>query len=102
MNDKKILLGAVLKFLNITYQCYIGTNYADDRIAFQSDIALCAKWILDIENNIDIQMIVSDILDTSTAKHILDYYKQGKFGDEQALAFVSLKKEVEYIQESIL
>lgn len=98
MIKEEKLLAAVMEFMKITYQCYTGTNYADDRVAFQSDIALCAKWILDIDNNNDIQKTIEDILDSSTVKHILDYYKQGKFGDEQAAAFEKFKKEVEAIK----
>lgn len=94
MNHKEILLKSVLKFLNVTYNCYKSTTYTEDRIAFQSDITLCAKWVLDIENNEEIQKIISDILDESTVKHILDYYKQGKYGDDQAVAFEDFKKEV--------
>jgi hypothetical protein len=101
MNYQEILMRAVLKFLNVTYQCYKSTNYTEDRIAFQSDIALCAKWVLDIDNNEEIQIIISDILDESTVKYILDYYKQGKYGDDQAVAFEEFKKEVISLKLSI-
>ena len=94
---KQKLLTAIFKFLNVCYNCYSGTNYVDDRVAFQSDIVICAKWVLDIENNIDIQIVISDILDTKTVKHILDYYKRGSFGDEQAVAYEILKAEVKNI-----
>ncbi len=45
MKKKEKLLEAIMAFMKITYQCYISTNYADDRIAFQRDIALCVGWI---------------------------------------------------------
>lgn len=55
--------------------------------------------LLDIRNdNNDIRKTIEDVLDTSTVKHILDYYKQGKFGDEQATAFEKLRKEVAAIK----
>ncbi len=91
MDKKEIILRAVLNFLDVTNRCYISTPYTEDRLAFQSDIALCAQWILDVELNIELDKVVADIFDLSTEKHIVDYFKKGEFGDDQADAFVKLK-----------
>lgn len=95
MTAKEKLFTAVMKFMKITQYCYENTTYAQDRTAYQSDIALCAKWLSEIDEGIDINLVIEDLLDSSTAKHILDYYKQGKLGDEQAKGFVDMKKEVQ-------
>ena len=97
MNQKQIVLKAIMNFLRITYQCYKSTNYTEDRIAFQSDIALCAKWLLELEEDKNINLIIENVMDASTSKHICDYYKQGEFGNMQTAAFENLRSEMRKI-----
>lgn len=98
MTSKEKIFNAVMKFMEDTLQCYDSTTYTSDRPAYASDIVLCAKWLSNIHSNMEISRIIEDILDTSTSKHILDYYKQGKLGDEQAKSFVNMKKVIEDMQ----
>lgn len=88
--QKNNLTEEIMEFLKVTYECYKTTNYAEDRKAFESDIALCVGWLISIYNDDNIQKTINDILDTSTSKHISDFYKQGIFGDKQAKAFTRL------------
>ncbi|MGE5106211.1 MAG: hypothetical protein ACM3H8_01600 [Sphingobacteriales bacterium] len=96
MKNKFIEL--LMIFLKTTYDCYSKTNYAEDRIAFQSDIVLCVSWLIKAHDNISINEIIEDVFDLSSSKHIFDYYKQGIYGDIQAKAFVEFKKELELIR----
>jgi hypoxanthine-guanine phosphoribosyltransferase len=100
MTRKEKLFRAVMDFMRVTQYCFKNTKSTEDRQAYQSDLALCAKWLLAIDDNVDVKKIIEDILDTTTAKHILDYYKQGKLGDEQAMSFVNLKQEVEKLSNN--
>jgi hypothetical protein len=95
---KEQLLYAVVKFMKDTLYCYNNTTYTSDRSAYASDIVLCAHWVADILGNVDVNKIIANILDTSTSKHILDYYKQGKLGDEQAKSFVNMQTEIERLE----
>lgn len=99
MKENEKLFRAVMDFMRVTQYCFENTKNTEDRQAYQSDLAFCAKWLLAIDDNVDIKKIVEDILDTTTAKHILDYYKQGKLGDEQASSFVNLKNEVQKLSD---
>lgn len=101
MTSKERLLAVVMEFMKITQHCYENTTYAEDRTAYASDIVLCAKWLSEMDNNVEIKRIIDDILDTSTSKHILDYYKQGKLGNEQASGFVKLEKDTEEIRQML-
>lgn len=101
MTSKERVFEVIMKFMKETMYCYENTTYTSDRPAYASDIVLCAKWLISIYNNDEVLKIVEDILDTSTSKHILDYYKQGKLGDEQAKSFASMRKNIEEIQQSV-
>ena len=48
------------------------------RSAYQLDIALCAKWILEINSQLNPSMVIEDILDNQTDKLLMDYFKGGE------------------------
>ena len=95
MTSKEKMVISIMKFMKISLYGYENTSYTEDRLAYQRDIVLCAKWLLQIDESIKIDNIIEDILDSSTEKHILDHYKHGKLGDEQAKGFVDMKKDVQ-------
>lgn len=94
MITKENLFKSIMEFIKITYNCYVNTNYTEDRIAYQNDITLCSSWLIEIDNKTSISKIIESIMDSSTSKHILDYYKGGKYGEIQAEAFTKLKNEI--------
>ena len=97
MTAKEKAIIAIVRFTQKTLERYNETNYAEDRVAFQRDIVTCANWFVEAYNSVNVEEVITKILDSSSAKYILDYYKQGKWGDEQAKAFVHLQDEVKQI-----
>ena len=95
MTSKERLFEVIIKFMEDTLHCYYNTTYTSDKPAYASDIVLCAKWLSNINSGMEVSKIIDDVLDTSTSNHVLDYYKQGKLGDEQAKSFVNMKKVIE-------
>lgn len=94
MDNSKLLFNAVMKFLKVTNECLEQTNYAEDRRAYEKDIALCSTWLIKLYDKVNVEIIISEIKAAQTDKNILDYYKRGIFGEKQAKALIVLQNEI--------
>jgi len=97
MIAKKNLVDAIVDFTKLTLKCYHETNYTEDRVAFQRDLVLCSEWLVLALDNSRVKDVPNLILDISSSKTVLDYYKQGVWGDEQAKAFVELQNRMKLV-----
>jgi hypothetical protein len=97
MISKDIVVNLIASFTKLTLKCYHDTTYAEDRIAYLRDLALCAEWMVLALDGSNIENVISMILDSSSSKYILDYYKEGTWGDEQAKSFAELQSRLKDI-----
>lgn len=80
----------ILDFMSVVYACYSDTTFANDRIIYAHDLAEATGWLMALRAGYPTDSVVSKILSPTTAKHFLDYWRQGDWGDKEANAFEKL------------
>ena len=84
----------IIEFMTVIHECYSNTNFADDRSVYAKDITTAMGWIVKLKTGEDIQNVRGEILSPATDKHFCDYWRQGDWGDKEAVAFKKLKDNI--------
>lgn len=91
MNDLNWLQEQILDFMSVIEQNLRSTTYANDRAVYLTDLATAAKWLVRLHKNVPPERVAGEIVSAQTDKYFGDYWRQGKWGDEEVKALKNLQ-----------
>jgi len=103
MLQPSLLLNAVLDFLTTIEECYSSTPFAEDRAVYAADIALVTRWITVIrkQNENETKSLIREIFSTQTDKALTDYWRQGRWGEQEIAGLAQLRKSIADLRELV-
>ena len=81
----------ILDFMATIYDCYAGTNFANDRAIYSQDIAIAMGWLVDLRNGAEPVVVIEKIKNDQTSKHFGDCWRGGRWGENEAAALERLR-----------
>jgi hypothetical protein len=92
--DKEWLQGKIFEFMVVIEECLSSTTFAVDRNIYTNDLAEAAKWVINLYKGVSLKQLCEDILSNQTSKFFGDYWRQGPWGEKEAIALSTLREEI--------
>jgi hypothetical protein len=81
----------ILEFMKEIHECYSNTSYANDRTVYAQDLMEAMGWIVSLQSGEGTEDVIAKIKSPETEKHFSDYWRQGDWGKQEAIALKKLK-----------
>jgi hypothetical protein len=90
-NNSEWLREQIIEFMSVVEENLSSTTYAIDRSVYMADLALLAQWLVKLHKKVPPAEVASEIISPQTDKRFGDYWRQGKWGENEAAALKSLQ-----------
>ena len=90
---KQKLSELIVDFLDLLHNCLTHTNFADDRASFETSIVHVSFWLVELKSK-SFTDVCEIVLDSQTDKIILDTWKSGEWGKNEAQGLITLQKHI--------
>jgi len=92
MDDQSMQLQKfIIGFMAVINQCLEETTFANDRSLYEKDLAHASEWLIKLNDGSSASDIAKEIADPITSKFFTDHWKQGAWGEREALAITNLQ-----------
>ncbi len=78
-------------FMSVVEENLRATTYANDRPVYMADLAQIAEWLVKLHKGVPPADVASEIIAPQTDKYFGDYWRQGKWGNNEAAALKKLQ-----------
>ena len=84
----------IIEFMIVIDDCLSSTSYSNDRPIYMSDLVAAARWLMKLYKGEPVSNIYREILNDKTNKHFGDYWRQGPWGENEAIALANLQEQI--------
>ena len=93
-NDKKWLEQRIFDFMVVIDNCLGSTTYANDRYIYMNDLVTASRWLIKLYKGESVMNICKEIISDKTDKEFGDYWRQGLWGENEAIALATLRDQI--------
>ena len=90
-NSLEWLRERIIEFMSVVEENLSSTTYTNDRSVYMADLALIAKWLIKLHKKVPPAEVAEEIINPQTDKQFGDYWRQGKWGENEAAALKALQ-----------